>query len=407
MRKKAFLAGFIAVLCLCLTSNAFAIEADGWATVSDANGTPYNITGGAGGETVTVTDEPNLIKYAKDTTTSYIVQISGTINVLTVGGEDDSFEINSNKTLIGIGENPTIVGNTGFINRGGNIIIENLNFTNPHSGDAYDGISLKQQIHNVLVTKCTFYDCGDGTFDITNGTDFVTVSWCKFYYGSSPPNPDHLFSCLVGHSDTESAAAKDRGHLCVTYHHNWWANRVKERMPRVRFGKVHIYNNYYSNLETGGYCIGVGVESNIRVENNYFNAVYTPWKDYYTGTGYAAGHIGWNDGNDGNNIYYNCTRPSWATNEYDTIFTPPYSYALDDASILPAVVPAFAGAGTPYPPHWYSTVYGDFDISGKVDMDDLGTFGEYWLTGDLEADYDADGIVDFYEFALLAENWML
>ncbi|MDD5011316.1 MAG: hypothetical protein PHQ00_04260, partial [Phycisphaerae bacterium] len=69
-----------------------------------------------------------------------------------------------------------------------------------------------------------------------------------------------------------------------------------------------------------------------------------------------------------------------------------------------------AGAGTPYPPHWVYTVYGDFDISGTVDMLDLATFADYWLVDDCEAitdaDYDDNCNVNFYEFALLAEHWM-
>jgi hypothetical protein len=38
-------------------------------------------------------------------------------------------------------------------------------------------------------------------------------------------------------------------------------------------------------------------------------------------------------------------------------------------------------------------------------MDDLGEFAGYWLTNAADADYDGDGIVDFYEFSLLAANW--
>jgi len=30
----------------------------------------------------------------------------------------------------------------------------------------------------------------------------------------------------------------------VTFHHNRFSN-VTERAPRVRFGRVHVFNNYY------------------------------------------------------------------------------------------------------------------------------------------------------------------
>jgi pectate lyase len=153
MKKISFLAGLTAVLCLCLTSNALAIEADGWA--SQNGGT----TGGTGGTTVTVTDEPNLIKYASSVTPGpYIVQVSGTININPDDGNNNSLQISSNKTIRGIGVNPTLIGSVGFKNRDGNIIVENLNITNPNAGDQYDGMSLKQDIYNVLVTKCTFYN---------------------------------------------------------------------------------------------------------------------------------------------------------------------------------------------------------------------------------------------------------
>jgi pectate lyase len=39
----------------------------------------------------------------------------------------------------------------------------------------------------------------------------------------------------VGSSNTTEL---DRGKLKVTFHHNWWADGVIERMPRVRFGDV-------------------------------------------------------------------------------------------------------------------------------------------------------------------------
>lgn len=365
----------------------------GWA---DENG---GTTGGAGGTVVTVNNYADLLYYANTVgTAKYIIQISGTITLPGTGG----FTIRANKTLKGIGTNPTLIGNVGFQNREGNIIIENLNITNPCTSSSCDGISLKQDIYNVLVTKCTIYDTGDGAFDISNNSDFVTVSWCKFYYNNPAPVEDHRFACLVGSSDSQP---DDAANLRITYHHNWWANRVKERMPRVRFGQVHVYNNYYSNLELGGYCIGVGAGARIRVESNYFNTVPNPWANYYAGTGYT-GTIGWNSGN----IFYNCTQPTWAPNAYATIFTPPYDYTLDNAADLPTIVTTYAGAGTPYPPHWFYTVYGDFDKNGQVNIYDMDTFADYWLNTDCaaikDADYNNDCNVNFYEFSLFAENWM-
>jgi hypothetical protein len=52
-----------------------------------------------------------------------------------------------------------------------------------------------------------------------------------------------------------------------------------ERAPRVRFGKVHIINNYYTNKTTTGYSIGYGYKSNIYAEKCWFADGTIPTKD--------------------------------------------------------------------------------------------------------------------------------
>ncbi len=56
------------------------------------------------------------------------------------------------------------------------------------------------------------------------------------------------------------------------------------------------------------------------------------------------------------------------------------------------------------------TLYGDFTGTNAVDMDDLAVFCDYWLAGDCNetaaVDLDGDCMVDFYEFAFLAGNWL-
>jgi len=100
----------------------------------------------------------------------------------------------------------------------------------------------------------------DGHVDITNASNYVTVSWNRLR--------DHDKVMLIGSSDS---AAADRGKLKVTLHHNLFEN-VGQRAPRVRFGQVHVYNNYYRNDGFAGYVYswGVGVESQIYAENNFF-----------------------------------------------------------------------------------------------------------------------------------------
>ncbi|WP_433718519.1 pectate lyase family protein [Actinoplanes sp. CA-051413] len=103
------------------------------------------------------------------------------------------------------------------------------------------------------------YQVHDGASDIIRGSDLVTVSYNNYY--------DHDKTMLIGSTDTPGV---DVGKLRVTVHHNRFGN-VVQRAPRVRFGQVDIYNNLYvATAEDYGYSLGVGFESSIYAENNYF-----------------------------------------------------------------------------------------------------------------------------------------
>ena len=204
--------------------------------------------------------------------------------------------IGSNTTIVGLDKHATIRGGW-FDTRGStslnrtNIIIRNLIFEDtydcfpawdPTDGELgswnalYDAISLRNTDHawidhNIFRDRETaddrlphyfgvLYQVHDGLLDITNASDFVTVSWNRF------ENHDKVM--LIGSSDSASA---DRGKLNVTLHHNLFEN-LGQRAPRVRFGKVHVYNNYYKldNPENYVYSWGVGIQSAIYAENNFF-----------------------------------------------------------------------------------------------------------------------------------------
>jgi pectate lyase len=100
----------------------------------------------------------------------------------------------------------------------------------------------------------------DGALDITNASDLVTVSWNRF--------ENHDKTMLIGSSDSATA---DVGKLRVTIHHNLFEN-LGQRAPRVRFGQVHIYNNFYNikNAEAHVCSWGVGIQSQIFAQNNFF-----------------------------------------------------------------------------------------------------------------------------------------
>ena len=100
----------------------------------------------------------------------------------------------------------------------------------------------------------------DGLLDITQQSDLITVSWNLF--------KDHDKTHLVGSTDSNRV---DDGRLRVTFHHNLW-QQTMARTTRVRWGRVHLYNNLVVGQNREPYCfeysVGVGVGSRIFSEYN-------------------------------------------------------------------------------------------------------------------------------------------
>src|ERR1035437_8893923 len=283
-----------------------------------ADGFAAGTTGGAGGTSTTVTTA-SAFTTAATSSSAMIITVSGSLNVGQV-------KVKSNKTIVGANASATLTGNLAL---GGvsNIIIANLNITNPSGVGTADGIEVSTNCTKIFITHCTFNNCNDGEVDIKRQSTNVTVSWCRFRYTSQT---SHCFVNLIGHSDSYTS---DRGYLHVTMHHNWYDAGCVERMPRVRYGTVHVYNNYYGS-SVSNYCVGLGNESQVLLQNCYFDSQSTAWKDYSSSSS-TMGKIHWAG------LYMVSTSvPTWAPNS--TVFTPSYSYTLDAASGVKASVTAGA-----------------------------------------------------------------
>ncbi len=305
---------------------------DGYATLNGGT------TGGAAGPTVIVDNFADFNHYV-GTNVPYTIHVSGTIDL-----GSSNVRVRDNKTIIGLGTNATLIGDLKVFGNN-NVIIRNLTFTNPGGAGDSDGLTL-QECLNVWVDHCTFVDCDDGNLDISHAADWITVSWCYFYY-TNPANT-HRFSNLVGHSDNN--AGEDTGKLHVTYHHNWWGQLVHERMPRVRFGRVHVFNNYY-HAPGNNNCIRAAIASEILVENNYFDTVKNVWELYRTegtdGKVFATNNIEvnttWSAGSDSSSIQIPGT--DILSSEVNSLNPPPYPYSLDAANLIPNLITNGAGAG--------------------------------------------------------------
>lgn len=203
--------------------------------------------------------------------------------------------IGSNTSIVGLGDDAKIIGGSFIMSGVENIIIRNIEFEapvdffpqwDPTDGEfgewnsEYDNVTVTNNSHNVWIDHNKFtdgehhdedfgkvfertYQQHDGLLDVTNGADYVTISYNVL--------EDHDKTSLIGSSDSRKS---DEGHLKVTIHHNYYKN-LTQRLPRVRYGQVHVYNNYYEfNKDSDykfDYALGVGVNSKIYAENNYFN----------------------------------------------------------------------------------------------------------------------------------------
>lgn len=287
-------------------------------------------TGGKGGKT-------NIVSTAEEFCTAtgaaepLNIFVSGTLNF---GGE--SVRIASNKTIIGLGTNAGFFGHI-YIYGVSNVIIRNLNFANPggvgQGMGGGDGMTANSS-HHVWVDHCTFNECTDGQFDITHGCDFFTVSWCKFSYTNEAS--DHRLSMLIGNKDT--LATEDAGKLHVTLHHNWIADLVQDRAPRVRFGQVHIFNNYYG-ATSNNICIGLGISSQVLLESTYFDGIKRPWKSR-SEPGQTEGRLQTND-----DMIYTFGPKIQMGKTVPVDFKPSYVYNLDPAKDVKDIVINHAGVG--------------------------------------------------------------
>ena len=296
----------------------------GYAAVQDDAGTPYLLNGGSLGPMVNATTLDELKMYL-GSANPYVVTFSGLIT------GTDSVDIKSNKTLLGVGSDAHLQGIELSMNGSRNVIIRNIAVSHviaDGAGVANDGIVLTGAM-NVWIDHCDLYsdlthgkDYYDGLVEIKNGASFVTVSRCHIH--------DHFKVSLISSGDEQVGDTVIR----ATYHHNYFHD-VGSRLPSIRFGKAHVFNNYYLNVPDGS-----GVNSRmgavVRVEGNHFQSVENPivfLDSAKTGTWDVTG----------GNTFVGCTgsQPTTSTGQ----LTPPYAYTLDPVADVPTTVPAAAGVG--------------------------------------------------------------
>ncbi|MFD9541299.1 polysaccharide lyase family 1 protein [Streptomyces sp. NPDC060022] len=276
-------------------------------------------TTGGGSAAATTVSSLAAFKSAVTGDTAKTVKVSGLISL---SGQVD---IGSNTTVLGVGSSSGFTGGGLRLKSESNIVIRNLNISKPLAPS--DGITV-QNSTKVWIDHNSFFadrdhdkDYYDGLLDITHASDNVTVSWNTF--------KNHFKGSLVGHSDSNES--EDKGHLRVTYHHNHFQN-IFSRIPSLRFGTGHFYDNYVEGADT---AVHSRMGAQMLVENNVFRntkiAITTSRSS--DEDGYVVQR-----GNDLGGAATEISRTGSFT-------TPPYSYTAEPASSVAASVTAGAGAG--------------------------------------------------------------
>jgi pectate lyase len=275
----------------------------------------------------------------------------------------------SNTTIIGIGSGARVLGANFMISNVNNVIVRNIQFENafdcfpqwdPTDGatgnwnSMFDNISILNNATHVWIDHDSFTDGSmpdsqeplyfgrefeqhDGELDITKGADLVTVSWNRF--------TDHDKTMLIGSTDSPTF---DVGKLRVTIHHNAFENTI-QRLPRVRYGQVHVYNNYYNEGANPDvlYALGVGVSSQIFEQNDY----YIVPSSFAVGDiiGYFKGTAIHTENDLVNGMPTNLLDAYNAINtptlSGDVGWTPQFHLAINPTPAVPALVLLFAGSG--------------------------------------------------------------
>ncbi|MCX5007973.1 polysaccharide lyase family 1 protein [Streptomyces sp. NBC_00638] len=275
-------------------------------------------TGGGSATAVTVTTL-DAFKTAVTGSSAKVVKVNGLISL---SGQVD---IGSNTTVLGVGSASGFTGGGLRLKKVTNVVVRNLNISKPVA--PADGITVQASTkvwidHNAFSSDRDHgKDYYDGLLDITHASDYVTVSWNTF--------KDHYKGSLVGHSDSNSS--EDTGHLRVTYHHNWF-NNINSRIPSLRFGTGHFYDNYVVGAET---AVHSRMGAQMLVENNVFRstAVAVTTNRDSDVDGYAN--------LTGNDLGGAATEIS----RVGTFTKPSYSYTAEPASTVVASVTSGAGAG--------------------------------------------------------------
>lgn len=387
---KTFKANFIPVS---FDKTAELAGLEGYASVCDDSGSAYTITGGFGGDEITISsyaellsnkskisgDEPAIIRIgARISSAEWIgtADYNNELASLIARGKEESearFILKNRSFYFDVGSNKTLVGESGkdygFKNinvkiSGSNVIVKNLHFGDVigedyFGGSGNDAMSIKGGEH-VWIDHCEFSSSltpveVDGTaidfskhnfeVDLEGENCTEEEKWTKDFYDglldisetsrfisvSNSYFHDHWKACLCGGSN-DNASSQPQGSLVRLSMYNNYFEKIHARQPLFRFGKAHIYSSYLKGLGDSSSGIEVRAESRVYVDNVYFENINS---DKTVGCWNSSKGLG-----AGKWTVKGCEGASISSNAG---FTPPYNWTKTSASDSKANLPASVG----------------------------------------------------------------
>lgn len=179
------------------------------------------------------------------------------------------------KTIDGRGANVHIAFGAGFtLQFVNNVIIHNIHIHDIVAGngglirDSHDHVGIRTQSDgdgisifgssNIWIDHVSMSNCQDGLVDAIMGSTAITISNCHFTH--------HNEAMLFGASDSYSGDQI----MQITVAFNHFGRGLVQRMPRCRWGFVHVVNNDYTHWEM--YAIGGSSHPTIISQGNRFIA---------------------------------------------------------------------------------------------------------------------------------------
>ncbi|KAG8388669.1 hypothetical protein BUALT_Bualt02G0149400 [Buddleja alternifolia] len=254
-----------------------------------------HVTGGKAGRTYVVTDpsDNDLVNPKPGTLRHAVIQpeplwiIFARDMVIRLSQE---LIMTSNKTIDGRGAQVHITDGAGFtLQYISNVIIHNIRIHDIKVGNGGlvrdsithygyrsrsdgDGISLFGAT-NIWIDHVSLSKCYDGLIDAIEASTAITISNCHF--------ANHNEVMLFGASDSYS----DDKIMQITLAFNHFGRGLMQRMPRVRWGFVHVVNNDYTRWQM--YAIGGSQHPTILSQGNRFMAPDNPFAKEVTKRDYS------------------------------------------------------------------------------------------------------------------------